>query len=35
MQIERYINGRKATKDEVSKKKINIKNYLQLVKNFK
>ena len=35
MKIERYINVQKATKEEISKKKIKIKNYIQLVKNFK
>ena len=35
MKVERYINGQKATKEEISKKKIKIKNYVQLVKNFK
>ena len=35
MKVERYINGQKATKEDISKKKIKIKNYVQLVKNFK
>lgn len=35
MKVERFINGKKATREELAKKKINISKYVQLVKNFK
>lgn len=35
MKVERYINGKKATKEELTKKKIDLNKVLQVVRNFK